>query len=127
MESINPAGASCGALPPRYHRSTTAGLAERRRWVPARPTSPIEHGVHDQQSRMLRGFLAGMVEHLAPGGEGWLVLSDLAEHLGLRSRAELLAAIDAAGLAVLGRTERAPTHPRVCDSDRDGEFRLTSS
>jgi hypothetical protein len=30
---------------------------------------------------MLRGFLAGLAGHLEPGGEGWLILSDLAEHL----------------------------------------------
>ena len=35
---------------------------------------------------MLRGFLAGLAAHLEPGGEGWLILSDLAEHLGLHRR-----------------------------------------
>lgn len=37
---------------------------------------------------MLRGFLDGLTAHLAPGGEGWLVLSDLAERLELRGRGE---------------------------------------
>jgi prophage antirepressor-like protein len=64
---------------------------------------------------MLRGFLAGLAAHLTPGGEGWLILSDLAEHLGLRTRAELLAAIDAAGLEVRGRIDARPSHPRVAD------------
>jgi prophage antirepressor-like protein len=50
---------------------------------------------------------------LTPGGEGWLVLSDIAEHLGLRTRAELLAMIDAAGLHVLGRSDARPHHPKV--------------
>ncbi len=59
-------------------------------WVPARPASPVEHAVYDEGSRMLRGFLAGLAAHLTPGGEGWLILSDLAEHLGLRTRDELL-------------------------------------
>jgi methylase of polypeptide subunit release factors len=86
-------------------------------WVPARPSSPIEHAVYDPDSRMLRGFLAGLAAHLAPGGEGWLVLSDLAEHLGLRPRAELLAAIDAAGLTVLGRLNVRPTHGKVTDAN----------
>ena len=40
----------------------------------------------------------------------------LAEHLGLRTRDELLAAIDAAGLKVLGRQDVKPTHPRVADT-----------
>ena len=61
-------------------------------WLPARPGSPIEHAVYDEDSRMLLGFLAGLKTHLAPGGEGWLILSDFAEHLGLRTREELLAA-----------------------------------
>jgi hypothetical protein len=65
---------------------------------------------------MLRGFLGGLPAHLEPGGEGWLILSDLAEHLGLRSRAELLAAFDAAGLKVAGRIDVRPTHPRASDA-----------
>ena len=85
-------------------------------WVPARPSSPLEHAVFDPESRMLRGFLNGLAAHLEPDGEGWLILSDLAEHLGLRTRAELLAAIDAAGLLVLGKTDVKPHHPRVSDT-----------
>ena len=85
-------------------------------WLPARPSAPIEHAVYDEGSRMLLGFLAGLAAHLVPGGEGWLVLSDLAEHLGLRTRAELLAAIAAAGLVVLGRTDAKPQHPKAADT-----------
>jgi methylase of polypeptide subunit release factors len=84
-------------------------------WVPARPSSPLEYAVYDPDSRMLRGFLAGLTAHLEPGGEGWLILSDLAEHLALRSRGELLAMIDAAGLLVLGRQDVRPIHPRAAD------------
>jgi prophage antirepressor-like protein len=64
---------------------------------------------------MLRGFLAGLKDHLTPHGEGWLILSDLAEHLGLRTRDELLALIDTAGLRVLGRLDVRPQHPRAAD------------
>lgn len=84
-------------------------------WVPARPISLLEQAVFDPDSQMLRGFLAGLAAHLAPGGEGWLVLSDLAEHLGLRSRAELLEAIEAGGLKVVGRLDAKPTHKKVAD------------
>ena len=84
-------------------------------WVPARPSSPIEHGIFDPESRMLREFLRALPEHLAPGGEGWLILSDLAEHLGLRPRSELLAAIDAAGLKVVDRIDARPVHPKASD------------
>jgi methylase of polypeptide subunit release factors len=86
-------------------------------WVPARPSTPIERGIYDSESQMLRGFLAGLGAHLLPGGEGWLVLSDLAEHLGLRTRAELLAMIDAAGLAVVKRADTRPRHPKAADED----------
>ena len=84
-------------------------------WVPARPSSPLEHGIYDPESRMLRGFLHGLSAHLEPGGEGWLILSDLAEHLGLRSRQDLLAAIEGASLKVVGRIDIRPRHPRVSD------------
>ena len=84
-------------------------------WVPARPSSPIEHAVYDEGSRMLRGFLSGLSAHLTQGGEGWLILSDLAEHLGLRSRDELLGWIAQAGLQVLGRHDIKPRHGKATD------------
>ncbi|MDE4919249.1 SAM-dependent methyltransferase [Cupriavidus metallidurans] len=86
-------------------------------WVPARPSSPIEHAVFDPDSRMLRGFLNGLAAHLTPDGQGWLILSDFAEHLGLRTRDELLGWIDAAGLKVLGRSDIRPRHPKAADAD----------
>ena len=84
-------------------------------WLPARANSPLEHAIYDPESRMLKGFLNGLADHLEAGGEGWLILSDLAEHLGLRSREWLLAAFDAAGLNVVGRMDTKPTHPRAAD------------
>ncbi len=84
-------------------------------WIPARPSSPLEHGIYDPDSRMLRGFLRGLATHLEPGGEGWLILSSLAEHLGLRSREELLAWIEAEGLRVVDRGDVRPRHPRASD------------
>jgi prophage antirepressor-like protein len=65
---------------------------------------------------MLRGFLTGLAAHLTPGGEGWLVLSDIAEHLGLRTRDELLAMIATAGLTVADRLDVRPTHRRASDA-----------
>jgi SAM-dependent methyltransferase len=84
-------------------------------WVPARPSSPIEHAVYDEGSRMLHGFLSGLRAHLAPEGEGWLIMSDLAEHLGLRSRDALLGWISEAGLQVLGRNDIKPRHGKATD------------
>ena len=84
-------------------------------WVPARPSSPIERGIYDPESRMLLEVLGALPAHLEPGGEGWVVLSDLAEHLGLRPRSQLLAAIEAAGLKVVDRRDVRPKHPRASD------------
>ncbi len=85
-------------------------------WIPAKPSSPLEFAVFDPESRMLRGFLNGLAAHLVPGGEGWLILSDLAEHLDLRTRDELLEIIDSAGLKLAGKTDVKPHHPRVSDT-----------
>jgi methylase of polypeptide subunit release factors len=84
-------------------------------WLPAQPSSPIEYAVYDPDSRMLRGFLAGLKAHLAPGGEGWLIMSDLAEHLGLRGPDELQAWIREAGLRVVGRLDAKASHPKAQD------------
>ncbi|MFF9556937.1 methyltransferase [Streptomyces albus] len=84
-------------------------------WVPAKPTSVLETAVYDPDSRMLRGFLAGLAQRLAPGGEGWLILSDLAEHLGLRPREQLLEWVAEAGLTVAGRLDARPVHSRATD------------
>jgi methylase of polypeptide subunit release factors len=84
-------------------------------WLPARPGSPLEHAVYDEDSRMLRGFLAGLAAHLRPGGEGWLILSDLAEHLGLRQRRSCCTGSTRSGLQVLDRIDTRPRHPRAFD------------
>lgn len=84
-------------------------------WLPARPSSAMENAVYDPGSKMLRAFLAGLAAHLTPGGEGWLLLSDLAERLALRTRDELTVAIAQGGLKVLGRTDVRPMHPRTLD------------
>jgi len=85
-------------------------------WIPARPTSAVEQGVYDPDGTMLHSFLDGLRAHLEPGGEGWLILSDLAERLGLRTRSALPAAIATAGLQVLDRTDTRPRHPRTRDT-----------
>ncbi len=85
-------------------------------WLPARASSPIERAVYDEGSGMLRGFLAGLAAHLEPGGEGWLILSDLAEHLQLRTREQLLEWIAQGGLKVLGRQDVKPRHGKSADA-----------
>ena len=86
-------------------------------WLPGTPQTLLDYAVYDPKSVMLRAFLSGLPEHLSEGGEGWLILSDLAERLGLRTREELLGWISDAGLAVAGRADTAPTHGRSADAD----------
>lgn len=86
-------------------------------WIPARATTELLRGVYDPGGEMLRGFLDGLAAHLEPGtGEGWLVLSDIAERFGLRTRADLLAAFDDAGLRVVDRLDTRPGHPGLRDT-----------
>ena len=85
-------------------------------WLPARPTTLLEQAVYDEGSQMLKGFLAGLPAHLCEGGEGWLILSDLAEHLGLRTREALLSWIADAGLEVAGRMDVKPVHAKAQDA-----------
>ena len=85
-------------------------------WLPARPSSPIEYAIYDFESRMLLGFLNGLSAHLTIDGEGWLILSDFAEHLGLRTRDQLTDAIHAAGLKVIGKLDIKPQHPKSTDA-----------
>jgi SAM-dependent methyltransferase len=85
-------------------------------WIPAAAVTATDFAVYDPDSRMLRGFLAGLAEHLEPAGEGWLILSDIAEHLGLRSRGELLDLIEDAGLEVVARLDTKPVHRRAADA-----------
>jgi hypothetical protein len=85
-------------------------------WLPGKPGSPLDHSIYDPDSRMLKGFLAGVARRLAPAGEAWLILSDFAEHLGLRKRDELLAWIADAGLLVIGRHDARPDHPKSVDA-----------
>lgn len=103
-------------FPPLAQYGRAALIVCNPPWVPARANSPIEHAVYDPDSRMLRGFLNGLAAHLAPGGEGWLILSDLAEHLQLRPREQLLGWIAAAGLQVLGRRDVRPRHGKAADA-----------
>jgi len=85
-------------------------------WLPARPSSPIERAIYDPDSTMLKSFLSQLKGHLLPEGEGWLILSDLAEHLQLRTREELLSWIAAAGLAVIEKRNARPNHPKASDA-----------
>ena len=85
-------------------------------WLPGSPGSTLERGIYDPTSQMLRGYLSSLKTHLAPKGEAWLILSDLAEHLGLRKPGELQALIEEAGLKIVGQLSTQPRHPKANDA-----------
>ncbi|MEB4613023.1 class I SAM-dependent methyltransferase [Leucobacter sp. M11] len=84
-------------------------------WLPGTAHSSLDRAVYDPGSGMLRGFLAELAAHLDPEGEGWLIISDLAERLGLREPQELRELIAAAGLTVIDRMDARPSHRRAQD------------
>lgn len=84
-------------------------------WLPAKANAPIEHAIYDPNSQMLKGFLNGVKAHLNDNGEAWLILSDLAEHLGLRTQEELQKWIADAGLSVVEKLDIAPKHAKSSD------------
>lgn len=76
-----------------------------------------EQGIYDPDSDMLHRFINGLAEHLAPGGEAQLILSNLAELLGLRTRDDLMRRVYTARLRVIDRRDTSPIHPRAADRD----------
>jgi len=86
-------------------------------WLPAKPSSPIEYAIYDPDSQMLLAFLNGLKAHLSENGEGWLIMSNLAEHLGLRAKDELLNLIEKAGLFVEDKLDIKPNHAKVMDTE----------
>ncbi|MCP2041092.1 methylase of polypeptide subunit release factors [Neisseria sp. HSC-16F19] len=82
-------------------------------WLPAQPTSDIETALYDPKHGMLRRFLAAAPARLNADGEIWLVMSDLAEHLGLRHADELPQWICDAGLRVVAKTDTVPQHGKA--------------
>jgi len=82
-------------------------------WLPAKANSPIEQAVYDPDSQMLKGFLRGVKNYLAVNGEAWLILSDFAEHLELRSAEELQQWIADAGLTVVEKLDIEPKHGKA--------------
>lgn len=75
-------------------------------WLPGTPASPLDAAVYDKDCRVLRHFLHGLPQHLNPGGEAWLVISDLAERLGLRATLPSMIT----GLHLVDRLDTRPRH-----------------
>lgn len=84
-------------------------------WLPAKAAAPIERAIFDEKSQMLKGFLLGVGAHLSAHGQAWLVMSDFAEHLGLRSANEIPNLIEQAGLRILKKHDIRPQHGKVFD------------
>ena len=101
-------------LYPKGHKKTDLIVCNPP-WLPAKANAPIEHAIYDPNSTMLRGFLNGVQTHLNENGEAWLILSNLAEHLGLRTAEELNAWIKDAGLNIVEKLDIAPKHAKSSD------------
>ncbi len=84
-------------------------------WLPAKPTSAIESALYDPDSAMLKGFLNHAAAHLSEHGEVWLIISDLAEHLGLRAEGELVQWINRAGLVITKTHAAKPKHAKAAN------------
>eukprot|EP00978_Attheya_sp_CCMP212_P049446 scaffold665172_cov59-Attheya_sp.AAC.1 len=94
-------------------------------WLPGKADSWLDQAVYDE-SNMLRDFLLHAERYLTCGstsssnsihnksdGEVWLVISNMAELLGLRSREELLEMVDAGNLEIIDVQCTTPTHPKA--------------
>ena len=86
-------------------------------WLPGDAVSALERAVFDPGGAFLERLVAGLPERLAPGGEALVVLSDLAERLGLRPAAAVEELAARAGLQARVAAEAAPSHPRARDRD----------
>jgi SAM-dependent methyltransferase len=86
-------------------------------WIPEVPRTRMDRAVYDPEGAVLRRLLAGLADHLEPGGEGWLIVSDLPELLELRSAHWLKDAIEGAGLRVAWKRTAKPQHARASDPE----------
>jgi SAM-dependent methyltransferase len=82
-------------------------------WVPGPAHGPLDAAVYDPGGALLDRLVAALPAHLAPGGEAWLVLGDLAERLGLRAADHVAARAGAAGLRIALTLETPAAHRRA--------------
>ena len=86
-------------------------------WVPEPPKNRVDRAVFDEGSQMLTAFLEGLPEHLERGGRGALIISNLAELLGLRTPEFLNETIARCGLKIARRFDMAAKHGKAKDTD----------
>lgn len=85
-------------------------------WLPDAARTPLERAVYDPGGAFLERLVLGLPARLAPGGEAWVVISDLAELLGLRAPRHVAALAERAGLRVRDVREAPAAHPRARDA-----------
>ncbi|HZI14620.1 MAG TPA: class I SAM-dependent methyltransferase [Myxococcus sp.] len=85
-------------------------------WIPEPPKNRVDRAVFDEDSQFLRRFLEGLPAALAPGGEGLLILSDLAVLLGLRPPGWLEEQFSRSGLKVKWTRSTPARHSKAKDS-----------
>jgi methylase of polypeptide subunit release factors len=81
-------------------------------WLPAAPKTRVDRAVFDEDSRFLLAFLEGLTQHAK---EGALLISDLAELLGLRAPGWLEAQFQRCNLKMTTKQSMKPTHGRAYD------------
>ena len=86
-------------------------------WLPGDAHGPLERAVYDPGGVLLERLVSGLPAALAPGGEAWIVLSDLGELLGLRPAGHVAALAGRAGLRVADVRAARAAHPRARDED----------
>jgi SAM-dependent methyltransferase len=84
-------------------------------WIPEPPKNRVDRAVFDEDNRFLQGFLEGLAGHLHPGGEGLLLLSDLAVLLGLRPAGWLDEQLARNGLVVKWKRSTPARHSKAKD------------
>ncbi len=85
-------------------------------WLPDEANTPLERAVYDPGGSFLERLVLGLPSHLAPGGEAWIVLSDLAELLGLRPPGHVAALAARAGGRAADADAARPAHRRARDA-----------
>lgn len=84
-------------------------------WLPEPPKNRIDRAVFDENNQFLLAFLEGLESHLAPGGRGVLVLSNLAVLLGLRQEDWLERELKRVGLRIESTATTTATHGKARD------------
>ncbi|NTX04557.1 class I SAM-dependent methyltransferase [Myxococcus sp. CA040A] len=85
-------------------------------WIPEPPKNRVDRAVFDEDSQFLRRFLEGLPAALTPGGEGLLILSDLAVLLGLRPSGWLQEQFTRCGLTVKSSRSTVARHSKAQDT-----------